>query len=68
MSEDKGKDRCYEMSQRFGKLMSEVRDEIRDADPRSFDLCLARMEEGLMWANKGILARANQQKEDSNEQ
>ena len=46
-----------EMANEFGRLMASVRDHVQDADPRSFDYCMARLEEGLSWANKGILTK-----------
>lgn len=46
-----------EMANEFGRLMASVRDHVQDADPRSFDNCMLRLEEALMWANKGILTK-----------
>ena len=46
-----------EMANEFGRLMASVRDRMQDADPRSFDNCMLRLEEALMWANKGIIVR-----------
>lgn len=56
MSQSK-EERVTAMSKRFGALMAEVRDEVGDSDPRSYDFCIARMEEALMWANKAILSQ-----------
>lgn len=62
--EGSAEDRVRWMSKKFGWLMNEVGKEIRESDPRSFDLCLARMEEGLMWANKGIMTQQKRKEEN----
>ena len=58
-------ERITELSKRFGKLMAEVRDEIDGTDPRSYDFCIARMEEALMWANKAILSQGEGSSHDN---
>lgn len=50
MSEEQTK----RLQNKYAEIYVMLREEIGNSDPRSFDNAVARMEESLMWAIKGV--------------
>lgn len=47
---------------KYAEVYVMLREEIGNADPRSFDNAVARMEESLMWSIKGVHNGNNEQR------